>query len=113
MSQNMERGARIVIEEWMRVKRWDKLLIVTTQEHLEELRVLREYASKHARSVNSLVQCRRYFMITLAMRRLFFVSMVMKSYSSMDRPSLVERGRDRNFLCFWIARLAAFVVTSE
>ncbi len=55
MSQNMERGARIVIEEWMRVKRWDKLLIVTTQEHLEELRVLREYASKHARSVNSLV----------------------------------------------------------
>ena len=40
----MERGARIVIEEWMRVKKWDKLLIVTTKEHLEESRALRKYA---------------------------------------------------------------------
>ena len=32
MTRNMERGARIVIEEWMRVKRWDKLLLVTTKE---------------------------------------------------------------------------------
>ncbi len=52
-------------------------------------------------------------MITLAIRRLFFVSMVMKSYSSMDRPSLVDKGSDRNFLCFWSARFAAFVVTRE
>lgn len=55
MSQNIKRGARIVIEEWMRVKRWDKLLIVTTREHLEELNVLRECAKGQVRSVNSLV----------------------------------------------------------
>lgn len=55
MSQNIKRGARIVIEEWMRVKRWDKLLIVTTREHLEELNVLRECARGQVRSVNSLV----------------------------------------------------------
>ena len=55
MSQNIERGAKIVIEHWMRVRRWDKLLIVTTKEHLEELRVLKEFAAKRTRSVSSLV----------------------------------------------------------
>lgn len=55
MTQNMERGARIVIEEWMRVKRWDKLLIVTTREHLEEAQALRKYAAGRVHSVNSLV----------------------------------------------------------
>lgn len=55
MSHNIERGAKIVIEHWMRVRRWDKLLIVTTKEHLEELRVLKEFAAKRTRSVSSLV----------------------------------------------------------
>ncbi|GFI50916.1 aminopeptidase [Lachnospiraceae bacterium 62-26] len=55
MTRNMERGARIVIEEWMRVKRWDKLLIVTTKEHLKEAQVLREIAEGKVHSVSSLV----------------------------------------------------------
>ncbi len=50
MSHNIERGAKIVIDHWMRVRRWDKLLIVTTKEHLEELRVLKEFAAKRTRS---------------------------------------------------------------
>lgn len=55
MTRNMERGAKIVVEEWIRVKPWDKLLIVTTKEHLEEAGALRKYAVERARSVNSLV----------------------------------------------------------
>lgn len=55
MAQGMERGARIVIEEWMRLKRADKLLIVTTRDHLEEARTLRRYALPQVQSVNSLV----------------------------------------------------------
>ena len=55
MARNMERGARIVIEEWMRVKPWDKLLIVTTKDHLEESRMLRKCAVGRVNSVNSLV----------------------------------------------------------
>lgn len=55
MTQNMERGAKIVIEKWMQVKRWDKLLIVTTKEHIKEAQVLRRYAEGKARSVNSMV----------------------------------------------------------
>lgn len=55
MTQEMERGARIVIEEWIRVRPWDKLLIVTTKEHLEEAKVLRKCAEGRVYSVNSLV----------------------------------------------------------
>lgn len=55
MTQNMERGARIIIQDWVNVKPWDKLLIVTTKEHLPEARLLRKYAVRRARSVNSLI----------------------------------------------------------
>lgn len=51
----MERGARIIIQEWVKVKPWDRLLIVTTKEHLPEARMLRKYAFEAGRSVNSLV----------------------------------------------------------
>ena len=55
MTENMERGARIVVEEWLGVKPWDKLLIVTTKEHLEESRALRKCAVRKVHSVSSLV----------------------------------------------------------
>lgn len=55
MSPNIERGAKIVIEKWMRIKPWDKLLIVTSKEHLEELSALKKYALKAAYSVNTFV----------------------------------------------------------
>ena len=54
-AQNMERGAGIVIRSWVRVKPWDKLLIVTTKEHLPEARMLRKCAVGKVRSVNTLV----------------------------------------------------------
>lgn len=55
MARDMERGARIIIQDWVKVKPWDKLLIVTTKEHLPEARMLRKYALDRALSVNSLV----------------------------------------------------------
>lgn len=55
MTHEMKRGAKIVIEKWMKVKPWDKLLIVTSKEHLEELSILREYALKKTYSVSTLV----------------------------------------------------------
>lgn len=55
MTHDMERGARIVVEEWLRAKPWDKLLIVTTKEHLEEARALKKCAVERAHSVSSLV----------------------------------------------------------
>lgn len=55
MARDMERGARIIIQDWVKVKPWDKLLIVTTKEHLPEARMLRKYALDSALSVNSLV----------------------------------------------------------
>lgn len=55
MSWEMERGARIIIEDWVQVKPWDKLLIVTSKEHLAESRIMRKIALGRARSVNSLI----------------------------------------------------------
>ncbi len=55
MSHNLERGAKIVVEKWMRVKPWDRLLIVTTREHEEEAEVIRRFADEWVHSVNTLV----------------------------------------------------------
>lgn len=55
MTQDMERGARIVIQNWIRVRPWDKLLVVTTREHIEEARMLRQCAEEKCRSVNTLI----------------------------------------------------------
>lgn len=46
MTENRQRGARIIINEWMRVKPWDKLLIVTTDEYLEEAELMKHYAEE-------------------------------------------------------------------
>ena len=55
MTSNMERGARIIIHEWVRVKAWDKVLIVTSKEHQAEAKALEMQARKKARSVNTLI----------------------------------------------------------
>lgn len=54
MTEKIERGARIVIRDWVRVRAWDKLLIVTSKEYLPEADALREYAQMRAHSVNTL-----------------------------------------------------------
>ena len=51
----MERGAWIIIHEWVRVKAWDKVLIVTSKEHQAEAKALEMQARKKARSVNTLI----------------------------------------------------------
>ena len=45
MTPNMERGARIIIHEWVRVKAWDKVLIVTSKEHQAEAKALEMQAN--------------------------------------------------------------------
>lgn len=55
MTQKMKRGARIIIQDWMRVKPWDRLLIVTTREHLPEALAMKECAKGRVKSVNTLI----------------------------------------------------------
>jgi leucyl aminopeptidase (aminopeptidase T) len=54
MQDNRMRGARIVINEWVRVRPWDKLLIVTTMQHQDEAQALYDAAEKKVRSANIL-----------------------------------------------------------
>lgn len=55
MDQNMWRGAEIIIRNWVRVKPWDKVLIVTTKKHLYEARLLKKVAHTKSKTVNTLV----------------------------------------------------------
>ena len=55
MTANMERGARIIIHEWVKVRAWDKVLIVTSKEYLAEAKAMEKEASGKARSVNTLL----------------------------------------------------------
>lgn len=55
MTEEMKLGAKIVIYDWIRIRPWDKVLIVTTQEYRQELKLLQKYALKKTCSVNSLI----------------------------------------------------------
>lgn len=55
MEEEIERGARIVIFDWIRIKPWDRLLIVTSKEYQRETEVLKRYAAERARTVQSLI----------------------------------------------------------
>lgn len=55
MTQKMDRGAGIIIRDWVQVRPWDKLLIVTSKEYLPEVKALKKYALHRARSVDSLI----------------------------------------------------------
>lgn len=44
MEQNIERGAQIVIKNWIRLKPWERLLIVTSDQHVKEADALRRCA---------------------------------------------------------------------
>ena len=57
--RKIERGAMIVIKDWLRLKPWEKLMIVTSENHLEEAKVLRHCAHKRAKSVDLMVVERR------------------------------------------------------
>ena len=49
MIRRVNRGAKIVINHWLRLKPWEKLLIVTSDDHIKEAEVLRRFARlRHA-----------------------------------------------------------------
>ena len=53
--RKMERGASIIIHKWVRLKPWDRLLIVTSKEYEQEAKALRRQASSVTRSVSVLL----------------------------------------------------------
>lgn len=50
----MERGAQIVIRDWLKLKPWERLLIVTGHDHENEAEVLKKYARKRKAPVDIL-----------------------------------------------------------
>lgn len=55
MIDNIERGAQIIIRDWMRIRFWDKLLIVTNEKYLLEASLLKKYALKKNASVDLMI----------------------------------------------------------
>lgn len=50
-----ERGAMIVVRDWLRLKPWEKLLIVTSENHMPEAEILRHCAHKRTKTVDLMV----------------------------------------------------------
>ena len=53
--EHMLRGAKIIIDTWVKVRWWDKVLIVTSIEHTEEADMMNHYAKTKAKSSQVLV----------------------------------------------------------
>lgn len=49
------RGARIIINNWVKVRPWDNVLIVTSKDHMIEAQILKEVAQEKAKKVSILV----------------------------------------------------------
>lgn len=50
-----ERGAMIVICDWLRLRPWEKLLIVTSENHMHEAEVLRHCAHRRTKTADLMV----------------------------------------------------------
>lgn len=55
MNQNVERGAKIIINKWMKIRPWDKVLIVTSDNHMKESQILKQFAVKRCAFINMLI----------------------------------------------------------
>lgn len=55
MEQKIERGAQIVIRDWLRLKPWERLLIVTSDDHIWEAKAIKKYALKRKASVDMMI----------------------------------------------------------
>lgn len=51
----IERGAHIVIQKWIGLRPWHKLLIVTSEEHLSEAKALKKYALRRTTTVDLMI----------------------------------------------------------
>ena len=56
MTEEMKLGAKIVIYDWIRIRPWDKVLIVTTQEYRQELETLAVWYGYDAAYIGDLLQ---------------------------------------------------------
>jgi len=55
MTDYLERGAQIIINDWVEIKSRDRLLIVTSARHISEAEALKKYALKRNASVDIMV----------------------------------------------------------
>ncbi len=55
MEQNIERGAQIVIRNWIRLKPWERLLIVTSDQHVKEAEALKRCALRRKAQVDLMI----------------------------------------------------------
>lgn len=55
MEQNIERGAQIVIRNWIRLKPWERLLIVTSDQHVKEAEALKRCALRRTAQVDLMI----------------------------------------------------------
>ncbi|MEG0107700.1 MAG: peptidase [Lachnospiraceae bacterium] len=55
MEEDLDRGAQIVIRNWIRLKPWENLLIVTCDDHMKEAMALKQYALKRTTSVDLMI----------------------------------------------------------
>lgn len=53
--EKMHRGAAIVINHWLRLKPWEKLLIVTSDEYAKEAELMRFYAKKRRAATDLMI----------------------------------------------------------
>lgn len=55
MKQDMEKGAKIIINNWVKVRPFDKVLIVTSENYMEEANALKEVAQQRTAFVKTLI----------------------------------------------------------
>lgn len=55
MSKHLERGAQIVIDDWMKIKNRDRMLIVTSDKYKSEADALRKYALKKDAYIDTMI----------------------------------------------------------
>ncbi len=55
MNSNINRGAQIVINNWLKLKPWERLLIVTSDEHVAEANALKKFAIKKGSTVDIMI----------------------------------------------------------
>ena len=53
--KGIDRGAEIVIKKWVKLKPWEKLLIVTSEETIEEAQALKKFALRRSASVDLMI----------------------------------------------------------
>lgn len=51
MNHKLSRGASIIVERWLQIREGESLFIVTDENHLEEMKVVKHFAEKKGATV--------------------------------------------------------------